>query len=128
MGLSRSLATLRLWADGHNVLDGQLGRVLERSKSLQYTTLTTLNALCRVLVNSKFLRPYFRYRTSLTMLRLSRIVLCQSDDVRLSMLRSTNSQNLYDQTKWILAGLRETCSEGGSDSDSSEDEADKTKV
>jgi hypothetical protein len=57
MGLCRSLATLRLWADGHNVLDGQLDRILEKSKSLQYTTLTTLNALCGVLVNSKFLRP-----------------------------------------------------------------------
>jgi hypothetical protein len=62
------------------------------------------------------------------MLGLSRIVLSQSDDARISILRSTNAQNLYDQTKWILAGLSETGSEGGSDSDSSEDEADKTKV
>lgn len=51
--LNRSLATLQLWADGHSVMNGQLDRILERSKSLQYTTLATMNALCGVLVNSK---------------------------------------------------------------------------
>jgi hypothetical protein len=56
--LCRSRATLRLWADGHNALDGRLDSILERSQSLQHTTLTTLNALCEVLVNSMFLITY----------------------------------------------------------------------
>jgi hypothetical protein len=44
------------------------------------------------------------------------------------VLRSTNAQSLYDQTKCILDGFNETSSEGGSDTDSSEDEAGKTNV
>lgn len=51
--LRRSRATLMLWSDGHGVPTGRLDRVLESSKSLQYTTLATLNSLCSILLHSR---------------------------------------------------------------------------
>jgi hypothetical protein len=47
--LQRCLATFKLWSSGHRIWDGKLDRVLERSKSLQSTTISVLNPLCKIL-------------------------------------------------------------------------------
>jgi hypothetical protein len=54
--LRRCLATLKLWAKGHSVLDGKLDNILARSKNLHYTTLSIMNPLCKILTNGVFLR------------------------------------------------------------------------
>jgi hypothetical protein len=51
--LSRSHATLKLWVSGHDVLNGHLDSMLERSQRLRLTTLATLNSLCGLLINGK---------------------------------------------------------------------------
>ncbi|KAF2708356.1 hypothetical protein K504DRAFT_382015, partial [Pleomassaria siparia CBS 279.74] len=100
--LFRSLATLRLWADGHSIFTGSLDQLLGQSKRLQHTTLATLNGLCKVLLN-----------------KLSKVILFDSEEARLSLLRDTNAQVFFEQTKWILD---ESSSDSGSDS--SEDDND----
>ncbi|KAF2740998.1 hypothetical protein EJ04DRAFT_112158 [Polyplosphaeria fusca] len=104
--LRRSHATLKLWADGHAVLEGGLDRLLENSKSLQDTTLATLNALCGVL------------------LRLSKSLVPRSDRARI--LRSTDAQVIHEQTRYILTGSGENASD--SESDSSDDELENTDL
>jgi hypothetical protein len=47
--LRRSLASLRLWSDGHGATTGALDLVLDRSKDLRLTTLSILNPMCRLL-------------------------------------------------------------------------------
>ena len=51
--LRRSLASLRLWSDGHGADSGTLDMVLDRSKDLRYTTLSVLNPMCRLLLRGR---------------------------------------------------------------------------
>ena len=50
----RNYHILLLWADGHEVLSGQLDGVLQKSKDLQRTILLTLNSLSEVMYERKF--------------------------------------------------------------------------
>jgi hypothetical protein len=50
----RNYHVLLLWADGHEVLSGQLDGVLQTSKDLQRTILLTLNSLSEVICERKF--------------------------------------------------------------------------
>lgn len=52
--LRRSLGILRLWSMGHGAWDGRLDNLLERSKDLRRTTLSVLNALCKLLNSGMF--------------------------------------------------------------------------
>ena len=52
--LERNYHILLLWADGHEVLSGQLDGVLQKSKDLQRTTLLTLNSLSKVIYKREF--------------------------------------------------------------------------
>lgn len=56
----------------------------------------------------------------------SRLVLPGSTESRALLLRDTNAHVLYEQTKWILAGLDETSSHCSSESDTSSDEGSNT--
>lgn len=59
---------------------------------------------------------------------MSRVILSHSEDLRLSLLRDTNAQVVYEQTKFILADLEDTASDSGSDADSYEDELDQDNL
>ena len=48
--LKRCCSTIRLWAHGHGVWNGNLDRVFELSKDLQQTVLSVLSHLCRALL------------------------------------------------------------------------------
>ncbi|KAF2116697.1 hypothetical protein BDV96DRAFT_645109 [Lophiotrema nucula] len=106
--LRRSHATLKLWAEGHGVSEGRLDDILDRSRSLKFTTLTALNALCKVLIA-----------------RLSKVVFAHSEAARLLTLRTTNTQVLYEQTRWLLSGNDENSSDSETDSSSDEEEYDE---
>ena len=49
--LQRCHAQLRLWANGHGVLEGKLDSTLGRSKSLRDATLSILGPLCEALAS-----------------------------------------------------------------------------
>ncbi|PVI03075.1 hypothetical protein DM02DRAFT_670041, partial [Periconia macrospinosa] len=96
--LKRNYNSLKLWADGHGVLEGKLDHGLERSKELRDTTLLTLNSLCGVLLNCcRTLNP------------------CSPSEAPGAFL---DAQILHDQMKYILSNSGEDISDSDSDSDS----------
>lgn len=52
--LRRSQVTLKLWMNGHKVVEGQLDAVLEKSKDLQHMTLSIMHPLCKVLTKGNY--------------------------------------------------------------------------
>ncbi|KAH4476782.1 hypothetical protein HBH89_253670 [Parastagonospora nodorum] len=85
--LRRSLARMKLWANGHNAWNGGLDSILEKSKSLRHTTLSILNPLCRILSNDLYKHA-------------------DSEDTA-TMELYTHTARIYSQTKWLLKKAEE---------------------
>lgn len=120
MILERNYQILRLWADGHGVLSGQLDAILQRSTDLQQITLVTLNSLSKVI---------YQRKSSLCVLKSNRInlplglityVLCDQEDEKVSLLRDTRILNLIDESKCVIREAQGDSDGSQSDSDDSE--------
>lgn len=118
--LRRSLSTLALWADGHDALNGRLDHILEKSKSLRYTTLTILLSLSSTLSMRKYVVIWIKPHTD-RKIGLSKVVLAHSEDAQRSLLMRTQIHVLREQTRWILSELDQSA-HTDNDSDSSSDE------
>lgn len=105
--LNRSYDSLRLWVEGHGVLEGKLDHALERSKRLSDTTLLTLNSLCGALL-----------------LCLRNLKPCSPSDAPTAFL---NAQILHDQTKYILGNSDDDTSDSDSECDQSLSDEDRER-
>ena len=120
MILERNYQILRLWADGHGVLSGQLDAILQRSTDLQQITLVTLNSLSKVI---------YQRKSSLCVLKSNRINLPlglityvprDQEDEKVSLLRDTRILNLIDESKCVIREAQGDSDGSRSDSDDSE--------
>lgn len=99
----RNYHILLLWADGHEVLSGQLDGVLQKSKDLQRTILLTLNSLSEVMYE-----------------RLINFVIRSDKDIKAAILRHTSIAVLLEESRYVISGLQEDSDGNESDSDDSE--------
>lgn len=99
----RNYHILLLWADGHEVLSGQLDGVLQKSKDLQRTILLTLNSLSEVIYE-----------------RLINFVIRSDKDIKAAILRHTSIAVLLEESRYVISGLQEDSDGYESDSDDSE--------